>query len=408
MKFLKKIYFIFVFAIMFGGVFHTAFGQEERLLDKKINFSIGEISFKNSDPKEYTGEWSLSFKGDAHLDKSIKEGSRSASLILSEIGSQTNQITLSQYDLSLVGSSFKLNTLHYAKSKNGFITIPWLTYGKSYELYFKGLENDEILSQKISLPTQGLKPPVVKPNLTIRSVTPKKRGSKKYFEVVFDINKTKKDNTGKPDRINVSIVDINNKNIGSLGSYAFFKGDGAVLPQELGILERIGVITSGSKYSLKFTDSQGREIHPQYQIVNTSFEGKVKENNNSFEGIYNEAERETIQEVKEGGLVGSNRCGYNLADPNNRICGFNDFMYMINKIISYIMVLILPIAALVFAYAGYLYLTSGGDVNKRNAAKRAMKNLAIGVLIILCAWVIVRAILISLGVTDEFFIFFQK
>lgn len=93
-------------------------------------------------------------------------------------------------------------------------------------------------------------------------------------------------------------------------------------------------------------------------------------------------------------------CGYSLSDQG-RSCGFNDFIVLINNIIKYIIVLIIPIMAIVFAYAGFLFLTSGGDSAKRTKAKKAMTSAIIGIVIILSAWLIVRTIVRALGVDEN-------
>ncbi|MCA9352712.1 hypothetical protein KC901_00850 [Patescibacteria group bacterium] len=88
-------------------------------------------------------------------------------------------------------------------------------------------------------------------------------------------------------------------------------------------------------------------------------------------------------------------CGY------GRMCGFTDAIRLITRVVEYIFILVIPIAAIVFAYAGFLYLTSGGDPGKRSAARRAMTNVVIGIVIVMAAWLVVRTIVISLGVDPE-------
>lgn len=98
-----------------------------------------------------------------------------------------------------------------------------------------------------------------------------------------------------------------------------------------------------------------------------------------------------------GPLV-TRECGYD----GGRMCNFTDLMSMINRIINYIFVLVLPIAAIIFAYAGYLYIVSAGDPQKRTAAKNAMTKLVIGIVIIMMAWILVKTILVALGVKAGF------
>jgi hypothetical protein len=111
--------------------------------------------------------------------------------------------------------------------------------------------------------------------------------------------------------------------------------------------------------------------------------------------VYNE----TQQDVINNGIVARN-CGYNLAE-GGRPCGFSDIIALIQRIIEYIFVLVLPIAAIVFAYVGWLYITSGGNSGKRDKAKAAMLNLLKGIILIMAAWLIVRTILVTLGAAPE-------
>lgn len=79
-------------------------------------------------------------------------------------------------------------------------------------------------------------------------------------------------------------------------------------------------------------------------------------------------------------------------------CDFNYFLFMINKIINFILtVLALPLAAIAFAYAGFLLLFSGGQSSQREKAKSIFWNTAKGLIIIAACWLIVSTILSVLG-----------
>lgn len=79
-------------------------------------------------------------------------------------------------------------------------------------------------------------------------------------------------------------------------------------------------------------------------------------------------------------------------------CEFNDFMKLINTVVNFVLFqLAVPIAAIMFAYAGGLLLFSGGEVSKRTQAKKIFTNVAIGLVIAVGAWVIVNTILSILG-----------
>ena len=75
-------------------------------------------------------------------------------------------------------------------------------------------------------------------------------------------------------------------------------------------------------------------------------------------------------------------------------CDFNAFMKLINNIITFILFgLALPVAAVMFAWAGILLLTSGGSTEARGRAKNIFMNTALGLIIAAAAWLIVNTIL---------------
>ena len=99
----------------------------------------------------------------------------------------------------------------------------------------------------------------------------------------------------------------------------------------------------------------------------------------------------------EGGLVPCD----NIVGADGKIanpCDFNAFMALINKVIRFILfALAIPIAAIMFAYAGFLMVTSGGSTEARGKAKKIFTNAAYGLVIAATAWLIVRTILSILG-----------
>ncbi len=79
-------------------------------------------------------------------------------------------------------------------------------------------------------------------------------------------------------------------------------------------------------------------------------------------------------------------------------CDFTAFMTLINTIISFILFdLAVPIAAIMFAYAGFLLVTSGGSTGSRETAKKVFTNTALGLIFIAGAWLIIRTVLLVLG-----------
>ena len=64
--------------------------------------------------------------------------------------------------------------------------------------------------------------------------------------------------------------------------------------------------------------------------------------------------------------------------------------------------MVVPIAAIMFAYAGILLIFSGGDTSKRSKAKSIFINVAIGFIIAVAAWLIVEFVLNLLGYNQAF------
>lgn len=84
-------------------------------------------------------------------------------------------------------------------------------------------------------------------------------------------------------------------------------------------------------------------------------------------------------------------------------CGFDELMKLINKVINFLLFTIaVPLAAIIFAYAGFLLITAGGDPAKATKAKAIIKNLLIGFIIALAAWLIINTILSTLGFQGSF------
>ena len=116
----------------------------------------------------------------------------------------------------------------------------------------------------------------------------------------------------------------------------------------------------------------------------------------------------TQQNILDKGIV-PHDCGYNLGkDKKGKICGFKDAIALVDRIIQYIFILVIPITAIMFAYAGFIYLTSGGNTEKLKIAKKIMLNVLIGIVVIMAAWLIVKTVVTSLGVKEDAKIFLGK
>jgi len=79
-------------------------------------------------------------------------------------------------------------------------------------------------------------------------------------------------------------------------------------------------------------------------------------------------------------------------------CGFNDLLVMVNKVINYaLFVLFIPIAAILFAYAGFMLITSGGEVGKKKKALSVFWNVGLGLVIAVASWLIISTLLSIVG-----------
>lgn len=82
-------------------------------------------------------------------------------------------------------------------------------------------------------------------------------------------------------------------------------------------------------------------------------------------------------------------------------CGYNEFIELIGNVINWLLLIAAPIGAIMAAYAGWLYITSGGSETKAKQANSIFTTLFFGILIALSAWLVVKLILDNL-VTEEF------
>lgn len=86
-------------------------------------------------------------------------------------------------------------------------------------------------------------------------------------------------------------------------------------------------------------------------------------------------------------------------DNTNTSCDFNQLMNLINTVIKFILFnMVIPIAAIMFAYAGFLMVTAGGEIaHARTKAKSIFTNTLLGLIFAAAAWLIIRTILSILG-----------
>ncbi len=92
--------------------------------------------------------------------------------------------------------------------------------------------------------------------------------------------------------------------------------------------------------------------------------------------------------------------------PCTDYCGFDDVFILINKLLEFFMkTLLIPIFMITIMYAGFKYITAEGNPAKTAKLKTTFGNLILGMILILCAWLIVRTVLYMLGYTEGLLFF---
>ncbi|MGB0925399.1 MAG: pilin [Minisyncoccia bacterium] len=267
----------------------------------------------------------------------------------------------------------------------------------NYSAYFAAsmVTKQTPISDIISFP--DISPPPLANPIDGLIVNPKKSGNKHYYEVSGTVNDTKPGNhkivfhlLRLPDQIGGP-----KQEAGILGTIDYKAGNFDLLKNGIG---SFAGVAPGS-YLLEIRDNNGALL--QEKILSDITESPSSGNSNYVPFEYTDEQ----QNIINNGLV-TTECGYDLGPKGSgRMCGFADFVELIQRVIEYIFILVLPIAAIVFAYAGFLYMTSGGSPDKRSAAKKAMTSLVIGIVVVMAAWLIVKTILTALGASAGFTMF---
>jgi hypothetical protein len=94
----------------------------------------------------------------------------------------------------------------------------------------------------------------------------------------------------------------------------------------------------------------------------------------------------------KGGLV------YECNPPGE--CTFDDLVAATRNVVNTLTLYAIAFSVVVIAYAGFLYMTSGGNPGKISQATGMFTKVAIGLAVVIGAWVIVNMIAKGLGVTS--------
>lgn len=95
--------------------------------------------------------------------------------------------------------------------------------------------------------------------------------------------------------------------------------------------------------------------------------------------------------------------------PENKVCTFSDFIKLGKNIIDFLIFVVAPLIAMaILVWGGFLILTAGGSTEQVGEAKKLFWKALTGLLIAMCAWIIVKTILILLGYNTDIFPAFYK
>jgi hypothetical protein len=87
--------------------------------------------------------------------------------------------------------------------------------------------------------------------------------------------------------------------------------------------------------------------------------------------------------------------------PCINTCDFNDVLRLVNNLITFLITtLFIPIIIILFMYAGFKYITAEGNPSKVANLKKMLGHIVVGMLLVLCSWLIVKTI-ITIVSSDE-------
>ena len=106
------------------------------------------------------------------------------------------------------------------------------------------------------------------------------------------------------------------------------------------------------------------------------------------------------QQGEQKGLV---RCGRELASDGSlkNPCDFEDLVALAQILIEWLIYISVSVAAIMFTYAGYLYVTAAGSEEQVKKAHEIFRNVFIGFILVLAAWLIVYTISIAVVADPE-------
>lgn len=83
-------------------------------------------------------------------------------------------------------------------------------------------------------------------------------------------------------------------------------------------------------------------------------------------------------------------------------CDFNQLVLLGGNLVDFAFYISIPLAAIAFVYAGYLFVTAVGDPGKVKKAGEIFQKVALGFIIVLSAWLVVSVFVKTLVTTPGF------
>ncbi len=83
-------------------------------------------------------------------------------------------------------------------------------------------------------------------------------------------------------------------------------------------------------------------------------------------------------------------------------CGWTHLLQLAQNLLNFMVYIAVPIAAIAFAYAGWLYLSARGNPGQITKAHGIFMNVAIGIVIVLVAWLVIDQIMEALVNPNSF------
>ena len=102
-----------------------------------------------------------------------------------------------------------------------------------------------------------------------------------------------------------------------------------------------------------------------------------------------------------GGTVNVNHTEGLVKCQNPPNCTFEELMSTADAVVNFMIQLGVVLIAIIFAYAGWIYITANGDQDKIKQAHQMFSKAAIGLMIILLAFLIIELLVSSLGLDPD-------